>query len=91
MKQEDALFDGARLAAEHKERIRRTRIEQLIAIDPLCPTDAIMALFAFDLPDREADAASHAPQVDGLAVVFTDHLAIYQNGSLMRSYSFAPK
>ncbi len=87
MKQPGALFDGARLAAEHKERIRRTRTEQLIAIDPHCPTDAIVALFTFDLPDREADAASHAPQVDGLAVVFTDRLVIYQDGALVRSYS----
>ena len=88
MEQQNALFDGARLTAEHKERIRRTRIEKLLKIDPHCPTDNIVALFVFDLPDREADAASHAPQVDGLAVVFTDRLAVYCNGALVRSYAF---
>ncbi len=88
MEHHSTLFDGARLAAEHKERIRRTRIDKLLTIDPHCPTDGVVALFAFDLPDREADAASHAPQVDGLAVVFTDRLAVYCDGALVRSYTF---
>lgn len=88
MEHPNTLFDGARLAAEHKERIRRTRMEQLLTIDPHCQTDEVVALFAFDLPDREADALSHAPQVDGLAVVFADRLVIYCDGVLVRSYPF---
>lgn len=86
MEQQSALFDGARLVAEHKEHIRRTRLAKLSAIDPAFRTEDIVALFVFDLPDREADAVSHARQVDGLAVILKDRLHVYCDGALVRSF-----
>ncbi|MBR5540695.1 MAG: ABC transporter ATP-binding protein [Clostridia bacterium] len=87
MDRQNALFDSAQLAAEHKEQIKRSRRERLLTIDPDCATEDIVALFVFDLPDREADAASHAPRVNGLAVVFPDRIAVYVDGKSVRSFS----
>ena len=86
MDQQTALFDSARLAAEHKENIKRTRRERLSAIDPSYRAEDIVALFVFDLPDCEADAVSHAHHVDGLAVIFKDRLTVYGNGKQWRSF-----
>ncbi len=86
MDQHNALFDSARLAAKHKEQITRSRREKLLSIDPDCPTENVVALFVFDLPDHEADAVSHARKVDGLAVIYTDRLTVYGDGRLLRSF-----
>ncbi len=86
MDQQNALFDSARLAAEHKEHITRTRLEQLHKIHPSCSTEDVVALFVFDLPDSEDNTASHTRQVDGLAVIFKDRLTVYVNGKQVRSF-----
>lgn len=88
MDQHNTMFDSVQLAAEHKERIKRSRRERLLKIDPTCSTENIMAFFVFDLPDREKDAVSHAPQVDGLAAVYTDRLVVYCDGLPVRSFVY---
>lgn len=86
MVEQHALFDSSRLAGKHKEEIKRSRFKQLLHINPDGATDGIVALFVFDLPDHEADSASHAPQVNGLAVVYPDRLVVYCDSKPIRSF-----